>query len=176
MKTTYFSGLLVIFFLTLFLTKILAEDYTQYDLPQGAKARLGKGVINDIQFSSDNTRLAIASSIGVWLYDLHTGSETALLTGHTGSVMHVAFSPDGKILASSARDETIRLWNTETGESLLSLSTPPPPDSPEILSRWENAHQSELERYLSRWESERYSLFLGYYHRKTIKHAESKTA
>ena len=122
MKTTYFSSLLVIFFSTLFLTKIFAEDYTQYDLPQGAKARLGKGVITDIQLSSDNTRLAVASSIGVWLYDLHTGSETALLTGHTETVMHVAFSPDGKILASSARDETIRLWNTETGESLLSLS------------------------------------------------------
>ena len=127
MKTTYFFSLLVIFFSTLFLTKTFAEDYTQYDLPQGAKARLGKGVINDIQLSSDNTRLAVASSIGVWLYDLHTGSETALITGHTETVMHVAFSPDGKILASSARDETIRLWNTETGESLLSLSTPSNP-------------------------------------------------
>ena len=122
MKTTYFFSLLVILFLTLFLTKIFAEDYTQYDLPQGAKARLGKGVINDIQLSSDNTRLAVASSIGVWLYDIHTGSETALITGHTETVTHVAFSPDGKILASSAHDETIRLWNTETGESLLSLS------------------------------------------------------
>ena len=127
MKTTYFSSLLVIFFSTLFLTNTFAQHSTQHNLPEGAKARLGKGEINDIQLSSDNTRLAVASSIGVWLYDLHTGSETALLTGHTGSVMHVAFSPDGKILASSARDETIRLWNTETGESLLSLRTSPHP-------------------------------------------------
>ncbi len=127
MKTTYFFSLLVILLSTLFLTKTFAQDYTQLNLPEGAKARLGKGVINDIQLSSDNTRLAVASSIGVWLYDLHTGSETALLTGHTETVMHVAFSPDGKILASSARDETIRLWNTETGESLLSLSHPTHP-------------------------------------------------
>lgn len=127
MKTTYFSSLLVIFCSTLFLTNTFAQDSTQHNLPEGAKVRLGKGAINDIQLSSDNTRLAVASSLGVWLYDLHTGSETALLTGHTGSVIHVAFSPDGKILASSARDETIRLWNTETGESLLSLSTPPHP-------------------------------------------------
>ncbi len=122
MKTTYFFSLLVILLSTLFLTKTFAQDYTQLNLPEGAKARLGKGVINDIQLSSDNTRLAVASSIGVWLYDVRTGSETALITGHTETVMHVAFSPDGKILASSARDETIRLWNTETGESLLSLS------------------------------------------------------
>ncbi len=122
MKTTYFPSLLVIFFSTLFLPKIFAEDYTQFNLPDGAKVRLGKGTINDIQLSSDNTRLAVASCIGVWLYDIHRGTETALITGHTESVMHVAFSPDGKILASSARDETIRLWNTETGESLLSFS------------------------------------------------------
>ncbi len=123
MKTTYFSSLLAILLLsTLSLTNTLAQDYTRLNLPEGAKARLGKGVINDIQLSSDNTRLAVASSIGIWLYDIHTGSETALLTGHTETVTHVAFSPDGKILASSARDETIRLWNTEIGESLLSLS------------------------------------------------------
>ena len=128
MKTRLFSAfLLSLLFSTLSLTNTLAQDYTQLNLPEGAKARLGKGVINDIQLSSDNTRLAIASSIGVWLYDIRTGSETALLTGHTETVMHVAFSPDGKILASSARDETIRLWNTETGESLLSLSHPTHP-------------------------------------------------
>ncbi len=150
MKTTYFSSLLVIFFSTLFLTNIFAQDSTQHNLPEGAKARLGKGAINDIQLSSDNTRLAVASTIGVWLYDLHTGSETALLAGHTGSVMHVAFSPDGKILASSARDETIRLWNTETGESLLSLSTPPHPihlkfstDGKTLISQnWNDTNQN----------------------------------
>ena len=80
-----------------------------------------------MQLSTDGTRLAVASSIGVWLYDVHTGHETALITGHTETVMHVAFSPDGKILASSARDKTIRLWRTETGESLLSLSHPTDP-------------------------------------------------
>ena len=114
--------LTLLLFSTLFPLNTFAEDYTQRNLPEGAKARLGKGVITDVQMSTDGTLLAIASSIGVWLYDVRTGSETALITGHTETVMHVAFSPDGKILASSARDATIRLWNTETGKSLLSLS------------------------------------------------------
>ena len=46
MKTTHFSTLLVILFLlTLFLPNTFAQDYTQLSLPEGAKARLGKGVI-----------------------------------------------------------------------------------------------------------------------------------
>ncbi len=128
MKTKIFSIFLTLFLLsTLFLTNTFAQDYTQLNLPKGAKARLGKGVITDIQLSVNGKYLAVASSIGVWLYDVNTGSETALITGHTETAMHVAFSPDGKILASSGSGKTIRLWHTETGEFLLSLSNPTNP-------------------------------------------------
>lgn len=128
MKAKQFYTFLTLLLLsTLFLINTFAQDYTQLNLPEGAKARLGKGVITDMQLSDDGTRLAVASSIGVWLYDVNTGSKTALITGHTETAMHVAFSPDGKILASSGSDKTIRLWHTETGESLLSLSHPTNP-------------------------------------------------
>lgn len=120
----FYTSLTLLLLSTLLLTNTFAQDYTQLGLPKGAKTRIGKGVITDMQLSTDGTRLAVASSIGVSLYDVRTGHETALITGHTETVTHVAFSPDGKILASSARDETIRLWHTETGESLLSLSNP----------------------------------------------------
>jgi hypothetical protein len=36
------------------------------------------------------------------------------LTGHTASVRSVAFSPDGQTLASSSRDDTIKLWDVAT--------------------------------------------------------------
>ena len=51
-----------------FLSNSFAQEYTQWHLPEGAIARLGKGKIKDIEFSPDGTRLAIATDIGIWVY------------------------------------------------------------------------------------------------------------
>jgi WD40 repeat protein len=40
------------------------------------------------------------------------------LTGHTASVRSVAFSPDGTTLASGSWDDTIRLWDVNTGQTI----------------------------------------------------------
>ena len=58
----------------------IVEDYTKWELPKAAKARLGKGTVNDIKFTPDGTLLAVESDIGVWLYDANTGEEIALFT------------------------------------------------------------------------------------------------
>ena len=89
---------------TLYLPTSFAQDYTQWHLPEGAKLRLGKGSVQDIAYSPDGSRLAVASSIGIWIYDAQTGEALDLLTGHTGSVNSVVFSPDGSTLASADDD------------------------------------------------------------------------
>ena len=66
--------------------------------------RLGKGRISDIKYSPDGARLAVAGSLGVWLYDAATRKEIKLLTAHTGWVGGVAFSPDGDTLASGEQE------------------------------------------------------------------------
>ena len=92
-----------------------AQESMQWNLPEDAKARLGKGKIYEIQYSSDGAILAVATGIGIWLYDTTTYQAVGLLTAHTHPVECLAFSPDGDILASSDNEGTILLWHRSTG-------------------------------------------------------------
>lgn len=95
-------------------------------MPEGAKARLGRGIIYDVKYAPDGTRLAAASSSGVWLYDSVTGDAVALMrSGNSFRAFDVAFSPDGYTLASGSSDGTVLLWeiipeieNTQVEEPL----------------------------------------------------------
>jgi len=98
-------------------------DYTKLVLPEGVKARLGKGTINDIKFSSDNTKLFVASSIGIWVYDANTGDELALLTEHMRSVNSIKFSADGELFISSGADGRLRMWNSHTYQPLKNFKS-----------------------------------------------------
>lgn len=98
--------------------------------------------VNDVAFSPDGHILATATNDGVGggggtvqLWNVATGQSIGgpihVTTRPLGSANSVAFSPDGRILATAATDDvngaTVQLWNVATGEA---LDAPLPVDSP----------------------------------------------
>jgi WD40 repeat protein len=56
------------------------------------------------------------------LWEAATGKAVATLSGHTGGVGAVAFSPDGKLVLTGSADNTARLWEAATGKPVATLS------------------------------------------------------
>ena len=133
-KIGLFSILILLVF-GISLNGSLAQDEAESHFAEGAKMRLGKGRINDIKFSPDGRRFAVATSIGIWMYDTQTGEELSLiavLPGEGRDVTAMAFSPDGKTLASGEEGGVGRLWDVTTGKPIVTFKEVPDPRFAEL--------------------------------------------
>ncbi|PIK48526.1 putative WD repeat, SAM and U-box domain-containing protein 1 [Apostichopus japonicus] len=83
------------------------------------------------QTPGDKTYFLLATCGGdsrINLWDLNTAPKCntnlrCVLSGHTANVMMVAFSPDGKLLASGAMDKLVKVWCPIVGNVLFTLES-----------------------------------------------------
>jgi WD40 repeat protein len=83
--------------------------------PPPAATRPDEGSL--LRTSPDGTVLAASSALGnsVRLIDPRTGRSLRELTGHTEAPLALAFSPDGRSLATLSEDRTVYVWDVTTG-------------------------------------------------------------
>jgi len=87
------------------------------------------GAPQAIAFSPDGTLLALNDCVlveatstclegAVLLWEIGSGASPKKLIGHLGYIWDIAFSPDGETLASGSADNSIILWDLETGQPI----------------------------------------------------------
>jgi eukaryotic-like serine/threonine-protein kinase len=71
----------------------------------------------DVAFAPHDQMLAISWEDNAMLVDVESRKRLHLLQGHQNTVQCIAFSPDGRWLATGSHDRTIRVWDVRTGET-----------------------------------------------------------
>ena len=126
MKKVIFFAIFAINFISVYCPfTSLAEypPYTQLRLPEGAKARFSQGYFRGaIEPLSHPTepRIAVASSVGVWIYEADTLQVQDLLVTPQGTagvcgMRLMRASPDNRTLAIGYDSGIIELWDVPTG-------------------------------------------------------------
>jgi len=121
----------------------------QWDLRSGkTKGTLSAGVGPIAALAYGGKRLAVA---GEGLAVRQPTGAFVRLPGHAGNVLCVAFSPDGRLLASGGTDKTLRVWSTEEAKELACYPHASPVRSVAFAPDGRALFTGDTHGTLSRW-------------------------
>ncbi|MEO6326466.1 MAG: serine/threonine-protein kinase, partial [Thermoanaerobaculia bacterium] len=86
--------------------------------PAASRAVPPSGPISALAVSPDGAFALLGRHENAVLWDLKRGTEVFTLTGHESRIGALAFSADGRFLATASKDRTAMIWDSGTGQRL----------------------------------------------------------
>lgn len=110
------------------LAVITATTVQVWDLTTGQPISTwgGEASVNAVAYDPSGAQLAIANGTTITLWDADYTTPQRVLAGHTHPIHHLGFSATGRWLASADQDQTVQLWDMETGEVRHTYALPAP--------------------------------------------------
>ena len=99
---------------------------TTWALPEGAIARLGKGVASSgpgpkLALPPGGVYFAIQTRIGLWWYEMSSKAPIALWETERGLIGSADFSPDGEWIAIANWDGILKVIDVQSGECIAQM-------------------------------------------------------
>jgi WD40 repeat protein len=97
-------------------------NVSNYELSRALQAH--RGHANSLAWSRDSTRLATGGGFldhSVRLWDVQSGKQLQVFSGHDADVESVIFHPNQKWMVSASEDKTMKIWDIASGKELLSV-------------------------------------------------------
>jgi WD40 repeat protein len=96
-------------------------------MKQPVKTVLG---VRSALFLPDGKRAVCAEGQNLSIWDLESGKRVRKITGHGGRIDCMRLTQGGRVAVTASRDQTVRLWDLETGAQLSSLFAYNVPQAP----------------------------------------------
>jgi WD40 repeat protein len=81
-----------------------------------------EGLLFDLAVSPGGRHVAVGGDLNLTIFDARSGTVVARRYGHNNQVLAVAYSPDGRLLATGSRDNLIGLWDVASYKRVALLS------------------------------------------------------
>ncbi|CAB03035.2 Transcription initiation factor TFIID subunit 5 [Caenorhabditis elegans] len=110
--------------------------------------------LRDMEFL-DKIDIETADNVQSQMFDLQGSTTSVRYTGHGGPVFSVNFSPDRRLLISSAGDRTVRLWSMETQRNAVIYRTPAVVWQAQFCSRGYYFATASADKTAAMWSTDR---------------------